>query len=138
MTGVSDEDLLEGDESDELESKRYNGVDVSCSCHFCVLNYFFGVALRYLKKVMMMSCFLSVSTLPSSLVTWKNYVKDSLPRCPQDIKSTNLESSFSASRKGEENARVPFVLSPFKIESTQYQFRLRFYEIKFDLHLPRI
>ena len=138
LTGVIDEDLLEGGESNELEPKRYNGVDVSCSCHFCVLNYFFGVALIYLKKVIRMSFFLSVFTLPSSLVTWKNYVKDSLPRCLQDIKSKNLDSSFSASRKEEENARLPFVLSPFRIESTEYQFQLRFYEIKFDLPLPRI
>ena len=37
--------------------KRYNVVDVSCSCDAYVLNSFFGMVLIYLKKMMMMSCF---------------------------------------------------------------------------------
>ena len=63
--------------------KRYNGIDVSCACYFYVLNYSFWAALIYLKMMMMMSRFLSVFALPSSLVTWKNWVK--LPYCPLKV-----------------------------------------------------
>ena len=56
--------------------KRYNDVDISCSCDFYVLNFFCRV---------MMSWFLSVFPFPPSLVTWEDCVKGQLPHCPLKV-----------------------------------------------------
>ena len=83
-TGVGDGDLLERDEW-IMNWKRYNSVDVPCSCDVYVLFFFCWVTLIYLKMMMMMmmSCFLSTSAFPSSLVTWERCVKSQLPHCPE-------------------------------------------------------
>ena len=74
--------------------KRYNGVDVSCSCDVYVLNVFFRVTLIYLK-MMMMSTNLSVFAFPSSLVTWKDCVKGQFPHCPLKVAWQRLPLQWS-------------------------------------------